>query len=83
MAKQTKKEDKGLTFEQQKELLGKRIRQIRKAKGHNNYMKFAFDFEFSPNMVHLWEKGNNISLESLSKLAKALNVPIRDFFQDI
>lgn len=86
MAKQTGKKPKTATIptiELRKKALGKKIRELRVAHGYTNAMKFAFDNELSPNMVYLWERGNNISLESLSKLADIFGVPLRDFFQDI
>ena len=86
MAKQIGKKPKNATIptiELRKKALGKKIRELRVAHGYTNAMKFAFDNELSPNMVYLWERGNNISLESLSKLADIFGVPLRDFFQDI
>lgn len=79
----TPKPTQKMGVNERKKALGKKIRELRMAHGYTNAMKFAFDYELSPNMVYMWERGSNISIESLSRLADIFKVPLSEFFKDV
>jgi transcriptional regulator with XRE-family HTH domain len=64
------------------ERLGKRIKQLRKAKGYKNYEQFAFEHCISRSQYGRYEKGQDIRFTSLCKVLKALDVTFEEFFKD-
>ena len=63
-----------------KELLGERIRKLRKVRGLNQE-QLAEQIEVEQKHVSRLELGKSFpTIERLEKIADALNVPIRDFF---
>lgn len=63
--------------------LGKRIKELRKQKGYTSSLKFAFDNGFSHIQMARWEKGNNISFESMLRLSEAFNISVGELLKDI
>jgi transcriptional regulator with XRE-family HTH domain len=64
-----------------KEQLGARIKEIRKAKGLSQE-KLSEKIEIDPKHLSRIEVGRNFpSLDTLAKLAKALRVEIKEFFE--
>ena len=61
--------------------LGKRIKELRKAKGYKNYEQFAFEHRISRSQYGRYEKGQDIRFTSLCKVLKALDVSFEEFFE--
>lgn len=60
--------------------VGQRINQIRKEQNVSfQELSYRTNIEKS-NLVKLTTQGSNITLTSLRKISKGLNVPIQDFF---
>lgn len=60
--------------------LGKRIREVRKEKGYDNYEQFAFDNELPRAQYGRYEKGQDLRFSSLIKVLKAMNISLKEFF---
>lgn len=74
--------DKKITLNLQKKL-GKRIRQLRKARGYSQE-SFAFDCGLHRTYVGCIERGEkNITVSNLEKVAKTLNLGMEDLFKDL
>lgn len=64
-----------------KELLGKRIKELRKSRGLSQY-QLSEKINIDPKHISRIEVGKSYpSLDTLEKIAKALNVEIKDFFE--
>jgi hypothetical protein len=63
--------------------LGAKIRQLRKAKGYTSALKFAIDYEFSHVQMARWEKGANLRLDTLIRLADAFDISLAELFEDL
>jgi transcriptional regulator with XRE-family HTH domain len=62
--------------------VGARIRYFRQLRGYTNYEKFANQFNLSRSLYGQYEKGRNLTLETLCKILIALEVSQREFFED-
>jgi len=63
-----------------KELLGSRIREMRKARGWTQ-TRFAEEIDIDQNQVSLIELGKSYpTIDRLEKMSEALNVPMTSFF---
>ena len=62
--------------------LGKRITELRKAKGYNNHEKFANAHDLNRPQYWSYEKGANLTFLSLLKITEALGVTLEEFFKD-
>jgi transcriptional regulator with XRE-family HTH domain len=62
--------------------LGKRLKDLRKSKGYSNYELFAFDNEIPRAQYGRYEKGSDLRITSLLKVLKALDMSIKDFFNE-
>lgn len=72
---------KNSTFtENQLANLGKRLKEIRIARGYTNYEQFAFDNEIPRAQYGRYEKGQDLRFSSLTKVLKALNISLEEFF---
>ncbi|MEO1262047.1 MAG: helix-turn-helix transcriptional regulator [Bacteroidota bacterium] len=65
---------------EQLENFGKRLKQIRKAKGYSNYEQFAYEHEIGRAQYGRYEKGSDIRLSTLLKLLRALGISPGEFF---
>jgi transcriptional regulator with XRE-family HTH domain len=65
------------------ELIGKKLKVVRKLKGYNNYEHLAFELEMSRSAYSRIENGANFELKTLIKICKLLGVTLEDFFQGI
>ncbi len=65
------------------ELIGKKLKEVRKLKGYNNYEHLAFELEMSRSAYSRIENGANFELKTLIKICKLLGVTLEDFFQGI
>lgn len=68
-------------IEKQLANLGERLKEIRKEKGYTNYEQFAFDNEIPRAQYGRYEKGQDLRFSSLLKVLKALNISLKEFFQ--
>lgn len=62
--------------------LGYRLRAIREAKGEPNYEKFAFKHDLNRTQVWRYENGEDLKFSSLLKVLKALDISLKDFFNE-
>lgn len=60
--------------------LGTRIRELRKAKGYNNFEHFAYEHGFSRAQFARYEKGEDLRYTSLLRVVKALDMTMEEFF---
>jgi transcriptional regulator with XRE-family HTH domain len=65
------------------EIIGKKIRDLRKEKGFSSYEQFALEFDLDRKYYWSIEKGRNISLEYLKKILDIHKSTFKDFFKDI
>jgi len=61
--------------------IGERLKHYRKEAGYTSYEFFAYEHGFSRPQYGKYEAGANITIASLSKILKALNVPFEEFFK--
>lgn len=61
--------------------LGKRIRELRKAKGYKNFEHFAYEFGFSRAQFQRYERGEDLRFSSLRRVVKALGITMEEFFK--
>jgi transcriptional regulator with XRE-family HTH domain len=64
------------------EKLGKRIRELRKAKGYKNFEHFAYEHGFSRAQFARYEKGEDLRYTSLLRVVRALKISMEDFFSE-
>ena len=64
------------------ERLAARIRALRKEKGFTNYEKFANQYNLSRSLVGKFETGQNMTFFSIVLVAKALDMPLSEFFSE-
>lgn len=63
-----------------REQLGSRVKELRKSKGFSQE-DFAFECDLHRTYIGSIERGErNVSLDNLSRIAKALHIQIRDLF---
>lgn len=65
------------------ELIAKRLRELRKAKGYANYEHIAFDLGMSRSAYWKLESGSNFEMKTLIKVCRVLNVTLEEFFTGI
>ncbi|MET6999437.1 helix-turn-helix domain-containing protein [Chitinophaga defluvii] len=63
-----------------KNLVAKRIKDLRKKQGFENQEHFAWEKNLSRSLYGKYEKGANMTLDSLEKLINAFNISVKDFF---
>lgn len=68
--------------QEQLELLGNRIKSLRKAAGYSNYEQFAFQNEINRSQYNRYENGEDLRFSSLLRVLKALNISLKDFFAE-
>jgi transcriptional regulator with XRE-family HTH domain len=70
--------------EEQKKLaeLGNRLRIIRKALGYKSYEEFANKKGFNRGLYWRYEKGENMKILNLVKVAKALETSLDELLRD-
>lgn len=62
--------------------IGKRLRQVRKAKGYSNYEFFAYDNNISRSQYNRYENGGDFHMSSLLKILLAHNMSVTEFFSE-
>jgi transcriptional regulator with XRE-family HTH domain len=66
----------------QLEILAARFKQLRRERGYTNYEQFAFDNELPRAQYGRYEKGGDLRFSSLLKVLQALNISLKDFFDE-
>lgn len=65
------------------EILGQRLRQLRKQKGYNNYETFAYDHNIARAQYGRYEKGTaDLRFGTLLKIIEAHDMTIQEFFSE-
>jgi len=65
------------------DLIGARLRELRKSKGYSNYEHIAFDLGMSRSAYWKLEAGANFELKTLIKICRVLDVSLEEFFSGI
>jgi transcriptional regulator with XRE-family HTH domain len=73
-------EDEAARTERELQNIGKRIREMRIAKGYSSHETFAYDHEFSRSQINGYERGKDIRLSTLLRILHALDINPREFF---
>ena len=64
--------------------IGKRLKEIRVAKGYTSYRQFADSFEFEPKNIWRLEEGkSDFKYSSLKKVTEALGLSVEEFFRGL
>lgn len=79
-AKKTVKKRIETTIDKDLEKLGKRIKQLRIAKGFSSYEYFAYEHNISRAQFGRYEKGEDLRYSSLLKVIRALDITLEEFF---
>lgn len=68
--------------EQKLRQLGKRMKEIRIAKGYSNYELFAFDNNIPRAQYGRYEQGQDLRFSSLLKIISAFDMSLEEFFSE-
>jgi transcriptional regulator with XRE-family HTH domain len=60
--------------------IAKRLKEIRKSKGYNNYEHIAFDLGMSRSAYWRLESGANFEIKTLMKICRLLEISLKEFF---
>lgn len=63
--------------------IGKRIKELRIKAGYSSYEVFAYENNISRSQFGKYERGENMRVDSLLKICKALKVTPEEFFKGI
>jgi transcriptional regulator with XRE-family HTH domain len=61
--------------------VGARLRYFRKLRGYTDYEKFANQHDLSRSQYGQYEKGRNLTLSTLRKILRAMEVSTEEFFK--
>jgi transcriptional regulator with XRE-family HTH domain len=67
-------------FEQDFLWISKRLKELRKEKGFNNYEHFAYELGMSRSAYWRIEKGSNFEMKTLFRICKLLGISVQEFF---
>ena len=67
-------------FEQDFKWISKRLKELRKEKGFNNYEHFAYELGMSRSAYWRIEKGSNFEMKTLFRICKLLEISVQEFF---
>ncbi len=62
-------------------LLGKRLKELRKEAGYTSQETFAYDAEIPRALYGKYEKGSNITINSLRRILKFHKITFKEFFK--
>lgn len=62
------------------EFIGKRLKQLRIAKGYTSYDVFAYEHEISRSQYGKYERGVDLRLSTLLRLIYAHDLTLQEFF---
>jgi transcriptional regulator with XRE-family HTH domain len=60
--------------------LGRRIKQLRIAKGYSNYEHFAYELGMSRSQYGKYETGHNLNYLTLHRIVEGLGMTLQEFF---
>ena len=60
--------------------ISKRLKELRKEKGFNNYEHFAYELGMSRSAYWRIEKGTNFEMKTLFRICKLLGISVQEFF---
>jgi transcriptional regulator with XRE-family HTH domain len=63
--------------------IASKLREVRKAKGYNNYEDFCWDNEFPTRTYFRMENGENYTMGNLLKILAIFDVTPEEFFKGI
>ena len=63
-------------------LLGKRITELRKNAGYSSQETFAYDANIPRALYGRYEKGSNLTINSLYRILKFHKISFKDFFKE-
>lgn len=66
----------------QLERIGKRLQELRRAKGYTNYEYFAFEHNIPRAQYGRYENGQDMRMSSFFKVLKALEMSPKEFFSE-
>lgn len=75
-------EEKEFLKEEVLKKLGKRIKEIRIAKGYSSYEYFAYEHNISRAQYGRYEKGEDLRFSTLAKVINAFGMTMNEFFAD-
>jgi transcriptional regulator with XRE-family HTH domain len=64
------------------ELIGKRITELRKKSGYSNQETFAYDADIPRALYGRYERGTNLTINSLYRILKHHKITFEEFFND-
>ena len=62
-------------------LMGKRLKELRKEAGYTSQETFAYDAEIPRALYGKYEKGSNITINSLHRILKFHKITFKEFFK--
>lgn len=62
--------------------IGARLKALRKAKGYDNYEKFANAHDLPRARYGKYERGVNLNMGTLLKILRAMEISLKDFFNE-
>lgn len=62
-------------------LLGKRLKELRKDAGYTSQETFAYDADIPRALYGKYEKGANITIDSLHRILKFHKITFKEFFK--
>lgn len=75
-------EEKEFLKEEVLKKLGKRIKEIRIAKGYSSYEYFAYEHNISRAQYGRYEKGEDLRFSTLAKVINAFGMTMNEFFAE-
>ena len=75
-------EEKEFLKEEVLKRLGKRIKEIRIAKGYSSYEYFAYEHNISRAQYGRYEKGEDLRFSTLAKVINAFGMTMNEFFAE-
>lgn len=75
-------EEREFSKEEVLKKLGKRIKQLRIAKGYSSYEYFAYENDISRAQYGRYEKGEDLRFSTLAKVVNAFGITMKEFFAE-
>ncbi|MBO9692659.1 helix-turn-helix transcriptional regulator [Chryseobacterium sp.] len=75
-------EEKEFLKEEVLKKLGKRIKEVRIAKGYSSYEYFAYEHNISRAQYGRYEKGEDLRFSTLAKVINAFGMTMKEFFSE-
>ena len=64
-------------------LIGQRLKELRKEHGYSNYEHIAYELEMSRSAYFRIESGENFELKTLIKICRLLGITLTEFFEGV